>query len=88
MAKLKDTEVLTTNVYLNIKRGAEVETATMRTEEAMHKYGEMEVVYIYDPRYSSDGQDNREPDIIRRARKDGVVPKETRKAGVTDIILT
>lgn len=88
MARLKDTEVLTTHVYLNIKRGAEVETATMRTEEAMRKYGEMEVVYIYDPRYSQGQDAHGEPDIIRRARRDGIVPKETRKAGTTDIIIT
>ncbi|MBR4269630.1 MAG: hypothetical protein IKQ47_07615 [Prevotella sp.] len=85
MAKLKETEVLTTHVYLNIKRGKQVETAQMRTAEAMRKYGDKEVVYIYPPQYQ---EDMAEPELIKKARKDGVVPAETRKAGVTDIIIT
>ena len=86
MAKFKDTEVLTKQVYLNIKQGDSVETRTMPTAQALQVYGEKEVVFIYEPRYTSE-QTMQEPAIVKRARKDGIVPKDTRKDGVTDVIL-
>lgn len=86
MAKFKDTEVLTNQVYLNIKQGENVETKTMPTAQALQVYGEKEVIYIYEPRYTNENNAP-EPDIVKKARKDGVIQKETRKAGITDVIL-
>lgn len=86
MAKLKDTEVLTKQVYLNIKRENEVETKQMRTAEALKVYGDKEVVFMYEPRYSEERECN-EPDVVKKARKAGLVEDDKRKAGVTDIIL-
>lgn len=86
MAKLKDTEVLTNRVYLNIKKGEEVDTREMPTVHALKEYGEKEVLYIYPPRYSEEDKAY-EPEIIKKARKAGVVPPDERKAGVTDIVL-
>lgn len=83
MAKFKDTEVLTNQVYLNIKQGENVETATMSTTSALRKYGEKEVVYISDPRYSEENITH-EPDKGNKGRKTST---NTRKAGITDVIL-
>ena len=84
MAKLKDTEVLTRRVYLNIRQGSEVVTREMPTAQALQVYGEKEVVYMYEPQYS---EDRPEPELIKKARKDGALPKETREPGVTAVIL-
>lgn len=56
MAKLKDTEILTRQVYLNIEseeRG-EVETKDMATKDALAEYGELEVLEVGEPQYSSE----------------------------------
>lgn len=86
MAKFKDTEVLTKQVYLNIKQGDSVETKTMPTAQALQVYGEKEVVFIYEPRYM-EGHAMPEPEIVKKARKDGIIPKDTRREGITDVIL-
>lgn len=55
MAKFKDTEILTRQVYLNIEseeRG-EVETKSMTTQKALAEYGELEVLEVGDPQYAS-----------------------------------
>lgn len=59
MAKLKDTEILTRQVYLNIEseeRG-EVETRGMATKDAISEYGELEVIEVGEPQYSSESTD-------------------------------
>ena len=54
MAKFKDTEILTRQVYLNIEseERSEVETKGMTTQEAIAEYGELEVLDVGDPQYT------------------------------------
>lgn len=54
MAKFKDIEILTRQVYLNIEseERSEVETKGMTTQEALAEYGELEVLEVGEPQYT------------------------------------
>ena len=52
MAKFKDIEILTKQVYLNIEKNEEVETKGMTTKDAIANYGELEVLEVGEPQYT------------------------------------
>lgn len=82
MAKLRETEILTNKVYLNIENDDEVETKSMSTEDALADYGDLEVLSVGEPRY---GSSQRKPDNKRgRSKRAG---EDTRQEGMTDILL-
>lgn len=82
MAKLRETEILTNKVYLNIEKNDEVETKSMSTEDALADYGDLEVLSVGEPRY---GSSQRKPDNKRgRSKRAG---EDTRLEGMTDILL-
>ena len=58
MAKFKDTEILTRQVYLNIEseERSEVGTKGMPTQEALAEYGELEVLEVGAPQYASESK--------------------------------
>ena len=86
MEKLKNLEILTNRVYLNIKKegGDEVETRGMAAIDAIAEYGELEVLSVGDPRYDSETSLQQTATRTRRRAKSG---DDTRKTGVTDILL-
>ena len=51
--KLKELEITTGQVYLNVKRGNLVDTMMLAKEEAVERYGELEVLHESHP----EGQD-------------------------------
>ena len=82
MAKLQDTEILTNQVYLNIKNDEEVETKSMSTTQALADYGGLDVLSIGELRY---GSSQHKPDQKRGRSKRA--EEDTRQEGVTDILL-
>lgn len=76
MKKLKNTEILTKQVYLNIeKENGEVDTLSLSTEKAIADYGELYVKRIGEPHYSHEGGE------------EGANDSEGRKSGLTDLVL-
>lgn len=86
MAKLKDTEILTQQVYLNIEneQTAEVETKGMTTKEAIAEHGELEVIEVGEPQYSNTEQRVSAASPGRNGRKE---EQDTRKPGTTAVRL-
>lgn len=79
MSKLKEIEITTKTVYLNIIRKNETETMTLPTGEAVEKYGELEVAEVSEPVYQEETAGGK-----KRKEEDA----STLKAGVTNIMLT
>ena len=88
MPKLRELEILTKQVYLNIEREEEVETVSMSTEQAISEYGELEVVSVGEPRYDSNTEAGGATEEEKPCKRRKQAPADDgRKAGTTDIIL-
>lgn len=87
MAKLKDTEILTRQVYLNIESEErnEVDTKGMTTQEAIAEYGELEVLEVGDPQYTNtEGKADASTAKGKRSKREADDP---RKPGTTNVRL-
>lgn len=86
MAKFKDTEILTRQVYLNIEseERSEVETKGMTTQEALAEYGELEVLEVGDPQYSNEGSAPAGSPAGKHSKREA---DDTRRPGTTNVRL-
>lgn len=89
MSKLKDTEILTAQVYLNIEHeNGDVDTLSLSTEQAIADYGELEVTTVGTPSYDtsvSDGSAVTNTTTRRKGKK--ATDTTTRTPGNTDVVL-
>lgn len=82
MAKFKDIEILTKQVYLNIEKNEEVETKGMTTKDAIANYGELEVLEVGEPQYTTVNEGT-SPTGRKSKRED----EDPRKPGTTNVRL-
>lgn len=82
MAKFKDIEIQTKQVYLNIEKNEEVETKGMTTQEAIATYGDMEVLEVGDPQYTTVNEGT-----VPTGRKGKRENEDPRKPGTTNVRL-
>lgn len=84
MAKLRETEILTNKVYLNIeKNDGTVDTISLSTEQSLADYGELEVLAMGEPRYGNEPRDG----AGHRGRRKSSQKDDGRREGVTDVVL-
>lgn len=78
MNKLKDIEILTKHVYLNIEHeDGTINALNLYTKDAIKQYGDLNVKFVGEPEYFDFD------DETRRSRK----TKDNRKEGTTVIVL-
>lgn len=84
MAKLRETEILTNKVYLNIeKNDGTVDTISLSTEQSLADYGELEVLAMGEPRYGNESRDASGHHGRRKSSK----KDDGKREGVTNIVL-